>query len=81
MYVSKNRLCIHNLPKSVDSKKLKALCLQAVKGKKGVFINEVRKNNLFFFFLDMLTTRPIGGAVVNSFSLNVRFVLLESGDV
>ncbi|KAI4825142.1 hypothetical protein KUCAC02_020840 [Chaenocephalus aceratus] len=37
-----NRLCVHNLPKSVDNKKLKALCLQAVKGDKGVRINECR---------------------------------------
>lgn len=43
VYVSKTRLCVHNLPKSVDSKKLKALCFQALKGNKGVFINEVRK--------------------------------------
>lgn len=42
VFVSKNRLCVHNLPKSVDNKKLKALCLQAVKGDKGVRINECR---------------------------------------
>lgn len=41
VFVSKTRLCIHNLPKSVDNKKLKALCLQAVKGVKGVRITEV----------------------------------------
>ncbi|KAK5867511.1 hypothetical protein PBY51_011993 [Eleginops maclovinus] len=42
VFVSKNRLCVHNLPKSVDDKKLKALCLQAVKGSKGVRITECR---------------------------------------
>ncbi|XP_054475753.1 RNA-binding protein 28 [Anoplopoma fimbria] len=42
VFVSKNRLCVHNLPKSVDNKKLKALCLQAVKGGKGVRITECR---------------------------------------
>ncbi|AWP08569.1 putative RNA-binding protein 28 [Scophthalmus maximus] len=35
VFVSKTRLCVHNLPKSVDDKKLRALCLQAVKGGKG----------------------------------------------
>lgn len=42
VFVSKTRLCVHNLPKSVDNKKLKALCLQAVKGSKGVRITECR---------------------------------------
>ncbi|KAM8891580.1 RNA-binding protein 28 isoform 2-T2 [Spinachia spinachia] len=42
VFVSKNRLCVHNLPKSVDNKKLKALCLQAVKGDKGVRMTECR---------------------------------------
>ncbi|XP_029910201.1 RNA-binding protein 28 isoform X2 [Myripristis murdjan] len=42
VFVSKTRLCVHNLPKSVDNKKLKALCLQAAKGQKGVFITECR---------------------------------------
>ncbi|XP_040895014.1 RNA-binding protein 28 [Toxotes jaculatrix] len=42
VFVSKSRLCVHNLPKSVDNKKLKALCLQAVKGDKGVRITECR---------------------------------------
>ncbi|XP_031149201.2 RNA-binding protein 28 [Sander lucioperca] len=42
VFVSKTRLCVHNLPKSADSKKLKALCLQAVKGSKGVRITECR---------------------------------------
>ncbi|XP_028287295.1 RNA-binding protein 28 isoform X2 [Parambassis ranga] len=42
VFVSKTRLCIHNLPKSVHNKKLKDLCLQAVKGVKGVRITECR---------------------------------------
>ncbi|MED6233742.1 hypothetical protein ATANTOWER_016049 [Ataeniobius toweri] len=42
VFVSKNRLCIHNLPKSVDNKKLKALCLKGLKGTKGVRITECR---------------------------------------
>ncbi|KAK2842181.1 hypothetical protein Q5P01_012381 [Channa striata] len=41
VFVSKTRLCVHNLPKSVDSKKLRALCLQAVKEPK-VRITECR---------------------------------------
>ncbi|XP_005802112.1 RNA-binding protein 28 [Xiphophorus maculatus] len=42
VFVSKNRLCIHNLPKSVDDKKLKALCLKGLQGTKGVRITECR---------------------------------------
>lgn len=42
IFVSKTRLCVHNLPKSADSKKLKALCLQGLKGTKGVSITECR---------------------------------------
>ncbi|KAG8012597.1 RNA-binding protein 28 [Nibea albiflora] len=42
IYVSRTRLCVHNLPKSVDNKKLKALCLQALKGTKGVRVTECR---------------------------------------
>ncbi|KAE8296377.1 RNA-binding protein 28 RNA-binding motif protein 28 [Larimichthys crocea] len=42
IYVSRTRLCVHNLPKAVDNKKLKALCLQAVKGTKGVRVTECR---------------------------------------
>ncbi|XP_047452539.1 RNA-binding protein 28 isoform X2 [Mugil cephalus] len=42
VFVSKTRLCVHNLPKSVDNKKLKALCLKAVKGAAGVRVTECR---------------------------------------
>uniref|UniRef100_A0A3Q1G398 RNA-binding protein 28 n=1 Tax=Acanthochromis polyacanthus TaxID=80966 RepID=A0A3Q1G398_9TELE len=42
VFVSKTRLCVHNLPKSVDSKKLRALCLQSVKGDKRIRITECR---------------------------------------
>lgn len=64
MYVSKTRLCIHNLPKSVDSKRLKVLCLQAVKGNKGVFINEVTKTCVLLEFVgDMLGICPPEGGV------------------
>ncbi|XP_034444535.1 RNA-binding protein 28 isoform X3 [Hippoglossus hippoglossus] len=42
VFVSKNRLCVHNLPKSVDNKKLRELCLEAIKGGKGVRIPECR---------------------------------------
>ncbi|KAM4573510.1 RNA-binding protein 28 isoform 2-T2 [Odontesthes bonariensis] len=42
VFVSKTRLCIHNLPKSVDNKRLRALCLQHAKGVKGVRITECR---------------------------------------
>ncbi|KAJ0029218.1 hypothetical protein NQD34_004215 [Periophthalmus magnuspinnatus] len=42
VFVSKTRLCVHNLPKSVDTKKLKSICLQGLKGTKGVRITECR---------------------------------------
>ncbi|XP_074534718.1 RNA-binding protein 28 [Halichoeres trimaculatus] len=42
VFVSKTRLCVHNLPKSVDNKKLRALCLQPFKTSKGVHIPECR---------------------------------------
>ncbi|KAG7523249.1 RNA-binding protein 28 isoform X2 [Solea senegalensis] len=42
VFVSKTRLCVHNLPKSVDNNKLKLLCLQANKGVKGVRVTECR---------------------------------------
>uniref|UniRef100_A0A8C6WHD1 RNA-binding protein 28 n=1 Tax=Neogobius melanostomus TaxID=47308 RepID=A0A8C6WHD1_9GOBI len=42
IFVSKNRLCVHNLPKSVDNKRLKNICLQGLKGTKGVRITECR---------------------------------------
>lgn len=55
VFVSKTRLCVHNMPKSVDNKKLRSLCLQAVKGAKGVRITEVRGIVLVY---------PLGGGVV-----------------
>ncbi|KAK6318187.1 hypothetical protein J4Q44_G00114780 [Coregonus suidteri] len=42
VFVSKNRLCVHNLPKSVDSKQLQQLCLKAAGAGKGVLITECR---------------------------------------
>ncbi|KAJ0069733.1 hypothetical protein NL108_012351, partial [Boleophthalmus pectinirostris] len=42
VFVSKTRLCVHNLPKSVDTKRLKSICLQGLKGTKGVRISECR---------------------------------------
>ncbi|XP_035521368.1 RNA-binding protein 28 isoform X2 [Morone saxatilis] len=42
VYVSKTRLCVHNLPKSVGDKQLRELCLQAVKGDKRIRIPECR---------------------------------------
>uniref|UniRef100_A0A3Q3WG31 RRM domain-containing protein n=1 Tax=Mola mola TaxID=94237 RepID=A0A3Q3WG31_MOLML len=64
VYVSKTRLCVHNLPKSVDNKKLKAFCLQAVKGSKGVFITECRV---------MYDKKPLKGRVMGQ-SLGYGFV-------
>ncbi|MCI4379043.1 hypothetical protein PGIGA_G00223350 [Pangasianodon gigas] len=40
VFVSQTRLCVHNLPKSVDRKRLFKLCLSAAGGGKGVRIKE-----------------------------------------
>ncbi|MGH0158421.1 UNVERIFIED_CONTAM: hypothetical protein FKN15_035639 [Acipenser sinensis] len=42
IFVSKTRLCVHNIPKSMDNKQLRTLCLKAAGGGKGVRINECR---------------------------------------
>ncbi|XP_037538776.1 RNA-binding protein 28 isoform X2 [Nematolebias whitei] len=42
VFVSKTRLCVHNLPKSVDNRKLRTFCLQAVKGVQRARITECR---------------------------------------
>lgn len=41
IFVSRTRLCVHNLPKSVDDARLRKLMLQAVSGESGVRIKEV----------------------------------------
>ncbi|XP_068579454.1 RNA-binding protein 28 isoform X2 [Cebidichthys violaceus] len=68
VFVSKTRLCVHNLPKSVDNKKLKTLCLQAVKGGKGVRITECRV---------MYDKRPEKGQVMGQ-SLGYGFVQFQT---
>uniref|UniRef100_A0A8D2AYH0 RNA-binding protein 28 n=1 Tax=Sciurus vulgaris TaxID=55149 RepID=A0A8D2AYH0_SCIVU len=42
IFVSRTRLCLHNLPKAVDDKWLRKLLLNATKGEKGVRIKECR---------------------------------------
>ncbi|KAM8973416.1 RNA-binding protein 28 isoform 2-T2 [Pelodytes ibericus] len=42
IFVSKTRLCVHNIPKSVDDKKLRQLFLTAVGGGQSVKIKECR---------------------------------------
>ncbi|XP_041794495.1 RNA-binding protein 28 isoform X2 [Chelmon rostratus] len=68
VFVSKTRLCVHNLPKSVDNKKLKALCLQAIKENKGVRIKECRV---------MYDKKPEKGQVMGQ-SLGYGFVEFQS---
>uniref|UniRef100_A0A671S1K8 RNA-binding protein 28-like n=1 Tax=Sinocyclocheilus anshuiensis TaxID=1608454 RepID=A0A671S1K8_9TELE len=63
IYVSKTRLCVHNLPKSVDQQKLQKLCLSAAGGK-GVRITECRV---------MYDKKPIRGQVIGK-SLGYGFV-------
>ncbi|XP_032257520.1 RNA-binding protein 28 isoform X2 [Phoca vitulina] len=40
IFVSQTRLCLHNLPKGVDDKKLRKLLLSATRGEKGVRLKE-----------------------------------------
>eukprot|EP00074_Homo_sapiens_P091204 XP_016867879.1 RNA-binding protein 28 isoform X3 [Homo sapiens] len=40
IFVSRTRLCLHNLPKAVDDKQLRKLLLSATSGEKGVRIKE-----------------------------------------
>ncbi|KAL6106855.1 rbm28 [Pungitius sinensis] len=68
VFVSKNRLCVHNLPKSVVDKKLRALCLQAVKGEKGVRMTECRV---------MYDKRPVKGQPMGK-SLGYGFVQFQA---
>uniref|UniRef100_A0A8B9N9K5 RRM domain-containing protein n=1 Tax=Accipiter nisus TaxID=211598 RepID=A0A8B9N9K5_9AVES len=42
IFVSRTRLCIHNLPKAVDSARLRRLLLQVVSGGKAMHIKECR---------------------------------------
>ncbi|XP_046278406.1 RNA-binding protein 28 [Marmota monax] len=42
IFVSRTRLCLHNLPKAVDDKWLRKLLLNATRGEKGVRIKECR---------------------------------------
>ncbi|CAN9499236.1 unnamed protein product [Ophioblennius macclurei] len=70
VFVSKNRLCVHNLPKSVDNKKLKTLCFQALKGVKGVRIPECRV---------MYDKKPEKGQVMGQ-SLGYAFVQFGDHD-
>ncbi|KAG7252167.1 hypothetical protein CRUP_016257, partial [Coryphaenoides rupestris] len=70
VYVSKTRLCVHNLPKSVDNQKLKAICLQAVKGSKGVRVTECRV---------MYDRKPEKGKVMGV-SLGYGFVQFQYSD-
>ncbi|XP_044102453.1 RNA-binding protein 28 [Neovison vison] len=42
IFVSLTRLCLHNLPKSVDDKELRKLLLSATRGEKGVRLKECR---------------------------------------
>ncbi|XP_009452421.1 RNA-binding protein 28 isoform X2 [Pan troglodytes] len=42
IFVSRTRLCLHNLPKAVDDKQLRKLLLSATSGEKGVRIKECR---------------------------------------
>lgn len=63
IYVSKTRLCVHNLSKNVDQQKLQKLCLSAAGGK-GVHITECRV---------MYDKKPIRGQVIGK-SLGYGFV-------
>ncbi|KAG8576664.1 hypothetical protein GDO81_009931 [Engystomops pustulosus] len=42
IFVSRTRLCVHNMPKSVDDKKLRQMCFNAAGGERSVKIKECR---------------------------------------
>ncbi|XP_004485172.2 RNA-binding protein 28 [Dasypus novemcinctus] len=42
IFVSRTRLCLHNLPKAVDDKQLRKLLLNATRGEKGMRLKECR---------------------------------------
>ncbi|XP_054940681.1 RNA-binding protein 28 [Physeter macrocephalus] len=42
IFVSRTRLCLHNLPKAVDDKQLRRLLLNAARGEKGARVKECR---------------------------------------
>ncbi|XP_059362756.1 RNA-binding protein 28 isoform X1 [Carassius carassius] len=63
IYVSKTRLCVHNLPKNVDQQKLQKLCVSAAGGKE-LRITECRV---------MYDKKPIHGQVIGK-SLGYGFV-------
>ncbi|XP_026142984.1 RNA-binding protein 28-like isoform X1 [Carassius auratus] len=66
IYVSKTRLCVHNLPKNVDQQKLQKLCVSAAGGK-GLRITECRV---------MYDKKPIRGQVIGK-SLGYGFVAFK----
>ncbi|KAJ3596566.1 hypothetical protein NHX12_002971 [Muraenolepis orangiensis] len=70
VYVSKTRLCVHNLPKSVDDKKLKTICFQTLKGSKAVRITECRV---------MYDRKPEKGKAMGQ-SLGYGFVQFQNAD-
>ena len=45
IFVSSTRLCVHNLPTSVDDKQLRRIYIRAAKNKAAI-VSEVRGNNL-----------------------------------
>ena len=47
--VSQTRLCVHNVPKQMTDKELKAMCLKAIRGKKHHIIEVVQVFFDFFF--------------------------------
>ncbi|XP_030646630.1 RNA-binding protein 28 [Chanos chanos] len=70
VFVSKTRLCVHNLPKSLDQKKLRKLCLKAAGGGKGARIKECRV---------MYDQKPVKGQVMGR-SLGYGFVEYQEHD-
>ncbi|KAM9480880.1 RNA-binding protein 28 [Clarias gariepinus] len=64
VFVSQTRLCVHNLPKSVDRKRLFKICLSAAGGGKGVRIKECHV---------MYDRKPVRGEPVGQ-SLGYGFV-------
>ena len=63
IFVSTTRLCVHNIPKSIDDKALRQVCIKAVTDKKSR-ITEVSVVLLFCYLVSVFlckTNRPIFG--------------------
>lgn len=78
VFVSKTRLCVHNLPKFVDVKQLRQLCLKAAGGGKMVRITEVRNYYHISLAVSIWLKSVIRSSHLSGWSVSVHQVALLS---